>query len=341
MTSATAECVLKTETRGVRLAEFRYKHQLVMDQDIPEGFTDSLRIICSDHDIEDVWTIQLNYRWDYDDAGGPDDDGIPIHVFFCYWDGVTFQSNNNNVSGNFVIRSPAGYSDGGSFRTNNATPTYQKKLEDIRCRAEATTLDTTIQIIIQVQHADERTPSFIANYEKLLESKNLWDFTFVVGGEEIPACKALISVRSDVLATMVTTDMVEKKSGRAEIHDTEPDIFRLLLSFIYCGKFESQDPDELLKLMIAADKYAVEFLVGLCAYRVSYKLSTNNAADALIAAHLVNSDFLKKDSMKFINENKKEIAATAGFQRLIQCHKNLALEQFQYVMERSVVDRNF
>lgn len=132
-----------------------------------------------------------------------------------------------------------------------------------------------------------------------------------VKNEEIRGHKQIISARNDIFAKMFTCDMVEKISGRVEITDIEAKIFKLVLRYIYSGKFESKDDaDELLKVMVAADKYFVKNLVDTCARRLWTNLTVENVPEILEIADRVGVDFLKVECTKFMKKNETKQIVT-------------------------------
>lgn len=128
---------------------------------------------------------------------------------------------------------------------------------------------------------------------------------------------------------MFEADMQEKETSRAEITDIEPKIFKLLLRFMYCGKLDCHEADELLKLTLAADKYEVKSLVSLCSYRISNKLTVDNAVDALIVADRVRNNYCKNKCMDFIIENKDKVIDTESYEIIVESHANLLSEIFR------------
>lgn len=129
---------------------------------------------------------------------------------------------------------------------------------------------------------------------------------------------------------------MEKETGRVEITDIEADVFKKLLLFIYRGKIETNDTEELLELILAADKYSMKSLVDTCAFKISCNLTADNAVDILIAADMVRAEFLKKDCINLIVEETGEVYDTKAFKKLRQSHTYLVCQIFDTVVENSL-----
>lgn len=126
--------------------------------------------------------------------------------------------------------------------------------------------------------------------------------------------------------------MQEKKTGRVEIADIEPNVFKKLLHFINFGEIDSNDVDELLKLTVAADKYGLKDLVRSCSFRILLYLSAENVVDVLVTADLVKENTLKKECAKFFVKNKSKIVESDGYKNtLVGSRPDLLFEIFQFL----------
>lgn len=120
---------------------------------------------------------------------------------------------------------------------------------------------------VHINYRTDKTRSLADDYELFFENQDSKDLIFVVGSEEISAHKQILLARNDFIAKMINNNR-RNNTGRIKISDMEPNIFKYLLKFIYCKKLETADTDDLLKLLIAADKYSEKSLVNVCARRL-------------------------------------------------------------------------
>ena len=93
-------------------------------------------------------------------------------------------------------------------------------------------------------------------------NKQLTDVEFIVDGELFSAHRVIVSARSPVLFAMFHTDMIESKTGRADINGVDPVTFQHFLKFLYTGTVDSVAMSD--KLLQVADRYQVETLLDLC-----------------------------------------------------------------------------
>lgn len=239
---------------------------------------------------------------------------------------------NQNIHGSFVFRKDDdhyGFSEiHGTFDSNLGL--CAKDLNGITL----TPSDHIVYMSMFIFHedADDKRviKSFLVDdYDKFFENEKLRDVTFVVAGEEIRAHLQILSARNEVFAKMFDSGMIEGKNNKVEIPDVEPNIFKLLLKFIYSDKFESKDVCESLKLLVAADKYSVDNLVHKCGLCVSDNLTTENVVEVLLIADLVNVKFLKKRCIDLVIKNKEEVAETESYKEIVKSGRaNLLSEIF-------------
>jgi len=76
---------------------------------------------------------------------------------------------------------------------------------------------------------------------------------------------------------MLSVGMKESQEQVITVQDVQPSIFRAMLHFIYTdelGKFES--PDQVVELMVAANKYGLERLKRLCEKQLVQVIDLDN-----------------------------------------------------------------
>lgn len=181
--------------------------------------------------------------------------------------------------------------------------------------------DSVLQIELSITHNSKSLSKTVDNYSKFLKTEMLHDVVIVIGDKKISANIARLTADSPVFKSMFENDMLEKKTGQVEITDIEENIFHLLLDFVYFEKVDTNDFDVLLKLLEAADKYAMKSLINVCEDRISKHLNIDNVIDAFITADFVKAEVLKRNCKKFIFENKNEVVSTDGYKNLIKLQR--------------------
>lgn len=189
--------------------------------------------------------------------------------------------------------------------------------------------NSRLRMTVEVRPLAESLELQLENYKKILESKKFYDVTFIAENKEFTANSNLLSMQSPVFKSMFEADMEEKNNGLVQIYDIEPHILEKLMNFIHRGSFEeSLKVGDLLKLLVAADKYCVSSLVSRCYNQISNVLTTDCVVDVLIMADLVNVEELKRECKTFIFQNKTQVIKTDSYKNFIKSHPDLLSELF-------------
>jgi len=85
-----------------------------------------------------------------------------------------------------------------------------------------------------------------------LHQQEFSDVTLKVGHREFPCHRVILANKSPVFRRMLTSGMVEDRTGVVEIEDIEAETLEKLLEFIYSDQIEDMD-DHLYRLFYAAD----------------------------------------------------------------------------------------
>ncbi|OEL18107.1 BTB/POZ and MATH domain-containing protein 1 [Dichanthelium oligosanthes] len=172
----------------------------------------------------------------------------------------------------------------------------------------------------------EVSPSNItAQLGNLLDSKEVTDVTFSVGGETFAAHRILLATRSPVFKAQLYGSMREAKEQLVIVEDMQPAVFRALLRFIYTDSLPDMDDlegdanSEMIKhLLVAADRYAVDRLNLVCQSILCKNLDVETVSATLALAYKHNCDTLKDICLEFITSPNvmDAVVATEGFKNL-------------------------
>ena len=169
------------------------------------------------------------------------------------------------------------------------------------------------------------------DYATLLEKETLSDVHFVVQNLKIPAHKVVLAARSPVFAAMFQNEMQENSSNEVVVTDMEPDALKQMLQFIYTGRCQIGAWTE--DLFLAADKYDIKDLKGVCEDELGMKLCVDNALRFLILSDLHRAAELKEDSISFINKNAVEIMKKPAWKDLIKTHPHVIAELYSNMFD--------
>mmetsp|Transcript_88070 Transcript_88070/g.189025 ORF Transcript_88070/g.189025 Transcript_88070/m.189025 type:complete len:295 (+) Transcript_88070:54-938(+) len=110
---------------------------------------------------------------------------------------------------------------------------------------------------------------------------NVWkkrrftDFVIICAGMEIPCHRSILAEASSVFEAALSSCMSEGKTGHLEILDSEPNVVKAMLSFLYTGSIDA-GVEDYAKLLALADRYGIDSLVQTCVRSLWEKLSPDN-----------------------------------------------------------------
>ncbi|XP_012704466.2 BTB/POZ and MATH domain-containing protein 2 [Setaria italica] len=134
------------------------------------------------------------------------------------------------------------------------------------------------------------------------------DVRFRVDGEDFPAHRCVLAVRSPVFQAELFGTMKEASSEApcVEIHDMRADVFKNLLHFMYTDSLpepeEPHDEEALMAqhLLVAADRYDMERLKLICEDTLCRHIEVSNAATTLALAEQHRCQGLKDACFQFL-----------------------------------------
>lgn len=165
---------------------------------------------------------------------------------------------------------------------------------------------------------------FKLNFKDLLENETFSDVTIVVEDRKFQAHRAILAARSPIFAAMFSHEMAESKLNIVTITDVEPEVFDVMLRFIYTDSVENLK-DMALKLLQVADKYDLEKLKILCEESLGRNLSEETALETLAYADLYRAEQLKSMTLDYIAKHVG-LLKTAEWKELGKTNFELANE---------------
>ncbi|XP_053373266.1 BTB/POZ domain-containing protein 6-like [Mercenaria mercenaria] len=151
----------------------------------------------------------------------------------------------------------------------------------------------------------------------MLQDGTLCDVTFLVGNEkkeEVKAHKFILVSRSPVFYAMFCGSLAES-NHTIQVPDIEPEIFRVLLRFIYTEDCTVNE-DNNMPLLYSAKKYETNRLAEKCKDYLNTQLSMDNVCVILQHAHKFDESELGEKCLEFIFENGENVLKSDGFASL-------------------------
>ncbi|KAJ3684934.1 hypothetical protein LUZ61_014098 [Rhynchospora tenuis] len=167
---------------------------------------------------------------------------------------------------------------------------------------------------------------------KILEGDEMTDMTLEVNGEVIHAHKAILAARSPYFKALLFGSMVESKLQYFKIEDTETEVFKYLLQYIYTDTIdrnsEISSTNLAHKLLVAADRYGVEGLKMKCEEKLSKNVTLDSVLSCFALADMYYCSKLKEACFEFATKpaNLGSLIFTEEYLQFMQNYPALVTE---------------
>lgn len=131
---------------------------------------------------------------------------------------------------------------------------------------------------------------------------------FKCKNKEIYGHPSVLAASSPVFSAMFQHEFKEKQEKVVEIEDIKPSVFEQLVQYLYIQDTELENVEDVVELLVAADKYCVDSLKRKCGLYLSENLTSENAVRCLILAHLHQVPELTEVALDFIARNVKQFS---------------------------------
>ncbi|XP_022821084.1 BTB/POZ domain-containing protein 6-A-like isoform X2 [Spodoptera litura] len=168
--------------------------------------------------------------------------------------------------------------------------------------------------------------------KKLLVSYELSDCTFSVANQKFKAHKLILGVTSPVFEAMFYGPLATDGDGDIEVPDIQPEIFQLILNYIYTDKVEISGVENAFDLLYASRKYLLEHLSEMCVTYIQNNISVDNVVEILNYPDYLQDKKLVSYSLNlfcqhasFILQEKKESISYHCMKAFLECdHMNIS-----------------
>ena len=182
--------------------------------------------------------------------------------------------------------------------------------------------NTTFQILLNLPCPGEE--NILKHLSTLLENKHMADVQFVVKGHEIGAHMLIISCNAVMAAMLDPEKFQEGQTKRVFIDDIEPETFRLLLGYLYTGKFpDVEDALKIEQLLSAAEMYQIEGLKERCEEYLKPRVTLGNVIRLLVVAHLYLAPKLMETCLCYLSDFSKQIWPRPEWKELVKIYPDL------------------
>ncbi|KAM3964677.1 kelch-like protein 41a [Aphomia sociella] len=137
--------------------------------------------------------------------------------------------------------------------------------------------------------------------KKLLVSFEWSDCKFSVSGKDFKAHKLILGISSPVFEAMFYGPL--STNNDVIITDIEPDIFQLVLNYIYTDKVEISSVEQAFELLYASRKYLLQSLIDMCITYIQENISVDNVIEILNYPENLHGKQLISYSLKLFCEH--------------------------------------
>nr|XP_054765003.1 BTB/POZ domain-containing protein 19-like [Lytechinus pictus] len=177
---------------------------------------------------------------------------------------------------------------------------------------------------------------FAKSMGRLINCKEFSDVKFIVGEsrQHIFAHRCLLVSRCEVFKAMFAEKVVKETSTNVPLvlSDVEPDIFMVVLEFIYTN-CASLCAKTVVDVLASSIEYGLDELRKLCNAYLIRNLSISTACETMQAAVTYGQDDLKLTTLGFIEEHTQEVFRTKQFQELSDQALAVILQSSRLLMD--------
>ena len=190
-----------------------------------------------------------------------------------------------------------------------------------------------IESVSQCAVVSEHDP--IKMVKLMFEDELFTDITIETGEKTFKAHRAVLASCSDVFKRMFEINMKEKRESVVTISDIDPEVMADLLAYMYTGT--APNLKKLAReLLIAADKYNLPCLLGMCVNKLIVNLTPANIAENLLLADGIHLETrltksLKDACIKFIKHHSCSVYRSESWKKLKETSFELAAEVLENI----------
>ena len=169
------------------------------------------------------------------------------------------------------------------------------------------------------------------------------DLRFVVDGQEFACHRVIVASSSTYFQALLTHPFKETHLDSIELHDVQPQIFSLLLCYVYSGHIDIGDHN-VYDLLIASNMFQLEEVAQFCCHYLSISLNEGNVLETWKLAHELDRCSLQADAEQYLLTHFRELIRRDVLQQfprslLIQLISNdeLIVDNEQQVLEAILI----
>lgn len=175
-------------------------------------------------------------------------------------------------------------------------------------------------------------------YTNLLETGQFSDVTLRVGDREFKVHRNILATSCDYFMAMFTVGLKESNQKEIELTDVTPDIFEVILKFIYGGELPEEINVTAKDLLITAGKYGLQAVVTHCENHLSKIVNLENCVELLVFADTYSQQSLKKALISFMRINIRQFEMRQDWEELKNINLKLAFDVLEAICFHTTIN---
>ncbi|CAB3230974.1 unnamed protein product [Arctia plantaginis] len=175
--------------------------------------------------------------------------------------------------------------------------------------------------------------------KKLLISYEWSDCSFIVAGKNFKAHKLILGISSPVFEAMFYGPLSSNED--IVITDIQPDIFQLILNYIYTDTVELSTIDQAFELLYASRKYILEHLTEMCIAHIQSNISVDNVIEVLNYPEYMQDKQLISFALKLFCEHAHYLLQDKKNLITYSCLKAILESDQMNISERDLIKHVF
>lgn len=161
-------------------------------------------------------------------------------------------------------------------------------------------------------------PTLMHDMRRLMNNEELSDVTFIVEDKPVYASRIHLAARSEHFRALLFGGMKESANGnvKIQISDVPYTVFVKIIEYLYTDNVTDIGPDIAVPLLMAAERYLLGRLKGLCEDAIRKSITCDNVISLFMASHRHRAAGLKEICLDFIIDNLDTVKKSRGFHDL-------------------------
>ena len=161
---------------------------------------------------------------------------------------------------------------------------------------------------------------------KMLTSKKFSDFKIICDDQTFDCHKHMLANKSDVFDEMFSENWLESKSGSIKMEHFDSQTVKQMLHYIYTNQIQISKDDDLIELILIADKYNIRGLFNARQLEMSKQMNVKNVADFTEVASRVGATRLRKVAIDFATGKGRSATGTARWREMVEANPEVSEE---------------